>query len=128
MILILIPRYLGIGFLLEKKIQKLIISYLEDRDWMVKSTHGGAFQDGFPDLYCTHAKYGVRWVEVKRPLMVGSVWTKAQRRDFPPLVANGTDIWILTGNSLEEYKKLFKPMNLWDYMDVTKKNFKRKLK
>lgn len=112
----------------EARIQKKIIKYLTDRNWVVKSTHGGAYQKGFPDLFCTHAEFGMKWVEVKRPLMLGSVWTKAQRKEFPVLVENGTPIWILVDGSLQEYKKLFQPMNLWEYMDISKKNFKRKLK
>lgn len=82
---------------------------------MIK-THGNMFQSGLPDLYATHYTHGARWIEVKLPLMKGSKFTNAQYEVFPKLVANGSRIWILTGATEEEYKKLFKKCNLWEYM------------
>lgn len=70
-------------------------------------THGGMYQSGFPDLYCTHEKYGQRWIEVKLPDMQGSKFTPAQKKHFPELVENGTPIWIFTAASETQYKLLF---------------------
>ena len=71
---------------------------------------------GFPDLYCTHKRYGYRWVEVKLPGMKGSKFTPAQLDVFPKLIANGTHIWILTSDSDTELALLFKPMNAMAYI------------
>jgi hypothetical protein len=73
------------------------------------------YQSGFPDLYATHAKYGCRWIEVKLPGMKKSRFTKAQMTEFPKLVNNGTPIWILTGATEYEYRKLFQPCNWMEY-------------
>lgn len=81
--------------------------FLESRGWIVKSTHGGMFQAGFPDLWITHLKHGGKWVEIKLPNMEGSRWTKAQIEWFPRLTSNGTPIWILTTVCEQEYRKLF---------------------
>lgn len=99
----------------EAKIRAEIVIFLTHRGWYVKITHGSAYQSGFPDLYCTHKKYGIRWVEVKLPNMIGSRWTDAQREEFPNLSSNGTPIWILTGANEQEYKKLFQPENWLEY-------------
>jgi len=100
----------------EKKIQDDLEKFLRMREWFVKSTVGNMYQSGFPDIYATHRKYGIRWIEVKLPNMVGSQWTPAQLEDFPLLRANGTRIWVLTAATEEEYQKLFKQDNLWQYM------------
>lgn len=65
------------------------------------------YQSGFPDLYCTHPKYGIRWIEVKLPNMKGSVFTPAQLKEFPKLASHGTLIWIITAATNTEYRKLF---------------------
>lgn len=103
----------------EARVQEQIKTFLELRKWLVKPTHGGMFQAGFPDLYCTHIKYGVRWVEVKLPEMKGSRFTNAQKEWFPKLSANGTPIWILTGATESEYRKLFEAEN-WLYYFMMK--------
>lgn len=101
--------------LLESRIQERIIGMLQKRGWFVLATHGNAYQMGFPDLYATHHMYRQRWIEVKRPGMVGSEFTKAQKIMFPKLMTNGTPIWILTDSTEEEYNKLFQPANCNDY-------------
>lgn len=97
-------------------VRQAVTKMLEDRGWVVKIVHGSMYQEGFPDLYCTHAKYGPRWVEVKLPNMDGSRWTKAQLREFPRLSSNGTPIWVLVSGAESEYKKLFEPENWMEYM------------
>lgn len=77
-------------------------------------------QSGFPDLHCSHAtimngRSAVRWVEIKLPGMKGSRWTTAQKEWFPKLCNNGTPIWIITGATEHEYKKLFEKFNFWEY-------------
>lgn len=96
---------------LESKIQDEISKMLRHKGWYVKNLHGSQFQSGMPDLYCTHSKYGPRMVEVKRPNMKGSHFTPAQKEVFPKLIANGTPVWILMGDSDYQYAKLFKPCN-----------------
>lgn len=91
----------------EDKLQAAWKTFLEARGWYVKSTHGGMFQSGFPDLWITHRDYGGKWVEIKLPHMKGSRFTKAQKECFPKLAENGTPIWILTTVCEQEYKKLF---------------------
>ncbi len=100
----------------EAKVRKAIIEYLELRRWKIKITVMGKYMSGLPDLYCSHKQYGIRWIEVKNPNMKGSKFTVAQKKEFPEWVANGTPIYILTAGNDEEYSKLFKECNLFDYM------------
>lgn len=86
------------------------------KGWYVRKTHGNAFSDGWPDLFATHKMYGHRWIEVKLPEMKGSKFTPAQIKDFPMFIAFGSGIWVLTGDSETEYKKLFGPTNYWTYL------------
>lgn len=100
----------------EFHVRAAVIRMLESRKWYVKICHSSMYSSGFPDLYCTHLKHGPRWVEVKLPNMQGSRFTAAQLKEFPLLSANGTPIWILTGATESEYKKLFMPENLMEYL------------
>lgn len=97
-------------------IQRDVIKMLRFRGWFVKPTHGNAFQSGFPDLFCTHSTYGIRWIEVKLPDMKGSKFTPAQLEEFPKFVANGAGIWVLTAATEGEYAKLFKSPNWYTYL------------
>lgn len=81
-------------------------------------THGNAYQNGFPDLYVTHSKYGARWVEVKN--LAKYEFTAAQREKFPQFVASGAGIWILVDATETEYNKLFKACNWWQYLYMLK--------
>jgi len=98
----------------EAKIQRELILFLQQRRWIVKETHGNLYQSGFPDLYATNRIYGPRWIECKNPL--NYKFTNAQLRDFPVLCANGSPIWILTAATEEEYQKLFRPYNWYQYL------------
>lgn len=93
-------------------------TFLEARGWVVKSTHGGMFQAGFPDLWITHKDHGGKWAEVKLPDMKGSRWTDAQKYWFPILTNHGTPIWIITTPCEQEYRKLFeyKDGNYMEYL------------
>ena len=98
----------------EAIIQEKIIKMLMLKGWLVVKTHGNIYQSWFPDLYCTHYEYGVRWIEVKVSYETCK-FTRAQNEMFPKFVANGTPIWILTAATELEYKKLFSRMNLMYY-------------
>lgn len=102
----------------EQRIRDAIRDYLILRGWYVMITHGSLFQAGFPDIWATHFRYGGRWIEVKLPDMKGSSFTPAQMEHFPKLMANGTSIYILTGATDQEYKKLFEPSNFNYYFSL----------
>lgn len=97
----------------EAKIQEALESYLKTRDWYVKATHGNQFQYGFPDLYVSHLRFGMKWVEVKNPECFS--FTPAQLKEFPKMSACGTNIWILCGATDKEYERLFKPANWFEW-------------
>jgi hypothetical protein len=97
----------------EAKIHAALESYLREREWYVKSTHGNQFQFGFPDIYSSHEKFGIKWIEVKNPLHFS--FTPAQIREFPKMSAAGTGIWILCAATEEEYRRLFKPANWMEW-------------
>lgn len=100
----------------EAIIQRSIVNRLRREEWFVLETHGNMYQFGFPDLFTTHTRYGHRWIEVKLPDMKGSRFTPAQIETFPKLVAFGSGVWILTGDSNLEFCKLHKPCNWMFYL------------
>lgn len=102
----------------EHVVQNQVVKMLRGHGWFVKETHGNMFQSGFPDLFACHSKWGQRWIEIKLPNMKGSKFTAAQLEDFPKLCANGSGVWILTGDSDYEYQKLFKQPNWYTYLDI----------
>jgi len=108
------PKILGKKKRPEDIIQDAFTEYLERRKWSVKSTHGNAFQWGFPDLYCCHISYGSRWVECKCPISYS--FTRAQLEYFPELNSHGVGVWVITAATEYEYKKLFQPQNWWHYV------------
>ncbi len=95
-------------------IQQDLIAYLKARSWHVERMIGNAFQLGVPDLFLAHAKWGQRWVDVKRPGKDYS-FTKAQKRKWPVWESFGIGIWILTAADQENYDRLFAPPNWRDY-------------
>lgn len=99
----------------EHDIQELIIKKMRYLEWFCKSTHGNLFQAGFPDIYACNRKYGPRWIEVKQPDVTKSYFTPAQLATFPLMEANGAGIWVLIGDSDQEYAKLFQPPNWRQY-------------
>jgi hypothetical protein len=96
----------------EDKIRNAIVNELTMRGWYCKITNGNTFQQGFPDIYATHALHGPRWIEVKRREKYR--FTPAQLRDFPKFSANGSPIWVLT--SIEELHLLFKSENWREFL------------
>lgn len=101
----------------EAKIQQAIIDMLRVKGWYTMVTHGNMYQCGFPDIFACHSTYGQRWIEVKKPKFKGSKFTSAQLEHFPKLCANGSGVWILTGATPEEYEKLFRKFNWWQYLE-----------
>lgn len=97
----------------EWHIQQDLITYLRTRGWLVEATHGNLFQQGLPDLFCHHPKWGTRWIDCKTPGRY--TFTKAQRLKWPIWRDHGVGIWILTGATQEEYDKLFSLPNWEDY-------------
>jgi hypothetical protein len=94
---------------LEQDIQRKLITFLQIREWFVERMLGNAFQFGIPDLFCFHKKWGMRWVEVKRP--EGYSFTLRQRQKWPEWEKAGIGIWILTDATQEQYNLLFQPPN-----------------
>jgi len=97
----------------EGKIRGALVMFLRARVWHVMITHGNAYQQGFPDLFICHSRYGHRWIDVKNPKNYS--FTPAQMENWPKMCANGSGVWILTAATEEEYKKLFGPANWWTY-------------
>jgi hypothetical protein len=102
----------------EAKVQDAIESMLKIKDWYIKRTHGNIYQSGFADIFACHHVYGQRWIEVKLPGMKGSKFTPAQLESFPKFCAHGSGVWVLTAATEEEYAKLFKAPNWWQYLDI----------
>lgn len=102
----------------EEIILQRIVKMLRYEGWFVLRTHGNEFQQGVPDLIATHSRYGLRLIEVKNPKSYK--FTGAQLEVFPKLVANGTGVWILVNDTPEEYNKLFKGCNWYQYLSVMK--------
>jgi Holliday junction resolvase len=100
----------------EAVIQEGIIKMLRYKGWHVMKTHGNMFQSGFPDLFACHSTFGHRWIEVKKPDMKGSYFTAAQLEEFPKICANGSGVWVLVGDSEDEYLKLFSRYNWEGYL------------
>ena len=94
---------------LERRIQHGLIEFLKARDWYIERMVGNAYQNGIPDLYCHHKKWGGRWVEVKRP--EGYSFTLRQRQKWPEWEKAGIPIYILTAATQEQYDLLFGPPN-----------------
>ena len=103
----------------EKAEQKQIIIMLRDRGWFVRSTHGNAYQKGFPDLFAYNpaferVQFGpCRWIDTK--VKGQHRYTKAQCIEWPEWEAGGVGIWILMGHSDEDYGLLFRPPNFREF-------------
>ena len=98
----------------EAKIQEAVLKKLRYLGWYVVIMHGNIHTHGFPDLFACHSRYGTRLIEIKN--RDNYSFTASQLDKFPKLCANGAGVWILTGDSDEEYNKLFKPPNWAFYL------------
>lgn len=97
----------------EYKIQAQLMRFLIDREWLVERMHGNVYQQGVPDLYIYHERYGQRWIDVKNPGRYE--FTKHQKVKWPKWERFGVGIWIITAATEEEYDKLFEPPNWRQY-------------
>ena len=93
------------------------MDYLKIKGWYVKNTHGNAYQSGFPDIYAICRSYGTRWIEVKREKYS---FTSEQLKTFHQFASHGVGIWILTAATDEEYAKLFRQANWYQFLSVAK--------
>lgn len=99
----------------ETKRQRELRELMHSLGWMTEKTHGSLYQKGWPDLFCSHKTYGVRWIEVK----TGKGRLKeSQVATFTKWTSFGVQIWVLTGP--DDYPLLFKPPNWWRWLDPTK--------
>lgn len=98
----------------EALIQSELKEFLKKKGWWVKVVHGNMFQSGLPDLYAAHRKLGTRWIEVKH--LKAYHFTRAQLECFQQMTLAGVGVWILTAATEEEYAKLFKPANWYQYL------------
>jgi hypothetical protein len=93
----------------EFKIQTALIEFLRARGWLVERLIGNAYQQGLPDIFIHHPKWGSRWIDVKNPGRYS--FTTAQKWKWPRWESFGLGVWILTAATQEEYDKLFAPPN-----------------
>ncbi len=100
----------------EYHVQQDVVAFLRQRGWHVERLIGVALQSGLPDLFACHPKFGIRFIELKNEDHYG--FTKAQKWKFPVLMQYGLGIWILTAANEEQYDRLFKEPNLWDYLET----------
>lgn len=98
----------------EARLQDKIVSFLEDRGWLVEETHGNAFQRGIPDLFCWNQQLGFfRWIDVKR--RERHEYTQHQCQTWTHWEKHGLGVWIMMEPTDEEYAKLFEPPNFRVY-------------
>lgn len=102
----------------EKKIQNAFIKFLKLRDWYCKILHGNAYQQGMPDLFICHHKFGSRFVEIKVPK--GYKFMQSQVETFKEMSKADIGIWVVNEAAEHEYRKLFKPANWYHYLDACK--------
>jgi hypothetical protein len=103
------------GKQLEAVIQEDIVHFLSLRGWLVHVTHMNMMEKGWPDMNALHPKYGIRFIDVKRPYQ--GQCTKAQKEYWPMMQAFGHAPYIMTAATEVEYKKLFGPPNYTDFME-----------
>ena len=94
---------------LEAKIQRKVVEFLAVRAWHVERMSANCWETGIPYLYCHSTRFGVRWVEVKKPS--GFEFTPIQRRKWPELEQAGVGIWVLTAATVEQYGLLYRQPN-----------------
>lgn len=100
----------------EALIEAEIMELLQKNGWKVDKIVGNMHQQGLPDLLACHPNYKTRFIEVKKPGMKGSSFTAAQLREFPMWYKFGMPLYIITAATDEEYRKLFQPPNVMQYI------------
>lgn len=71
--------------------------------WVTVKIPGGRFLQGFPDIFATHRKYGIRLIETKVP--VRGKLSDSQIAMIRKLAAHGTKVYVL--HDERDYDKLF---------------------
>jgi len=105
----------------EAAIQKRIVAFLKDRGWHVRSTHGNAYQSGYPDLLAYNRSFTRTEWGPYRPIDVKVEgqhrYTKAQCQEWPEWMpeAGGPGVWIMMDATEAWYMKLFEQPNMWEY-------------
>lgn len=101
------PRFLSRP---EDALQERIVRFLTLRGWHVEETHGNAYQKGLPDLFAWNAKLGLfRWIDVK--IESNYRYTKHQCIKWTEWESKDLGVWIMVGDTEQEYSKLFEPPN-----------------
>lgn len=98
----------------EQIIQDAIITKLRKHDWFTQVIIGNAIQHGLPDLFVSHARLGMKWIEVKNPKAFS--FTERQQQKFPLMHAAGVGIWVLFSDHEDELFKITKPPNWFEIM------------
>jgi hypothetical protein len=98
----------------EYGIQRDVVRMLRSLGWHTERLVGMAWQSGLSDLFACHPKFGIRFIEIKQEDHYR--FTQAQKCKFPILMNYGCGVWILTEATNEQYQRLFKTPNLWDYL------------
>jgi len=94
------------------EVSRPLVAFMRKRGWHCTKMHGNMYQQGVPDLYCTHPKFGVKWVETK---VVGKKLRATQRKLFREWAQHGSgNIWVI--NHCDDYGKLFDPPNWYRYV------------
>lgn len=105
----------------EQRLRAELVSFLRDRGWHVRMTHGNAYQKGVPDLLCFNRSFLRTELGPYRPIDVKVEgyyqYTKAQCLEWPEWMpeVGGPGVWIMMGANEQWYAKLFQPPNMWDY-------------
>lgn len=97
-----------------KILRPKVIAKLEKFGYHVEITHGGMYQQGWPDLYCMHPGLGTYWVELKVP---GGKLRRSQIEKFTLWSKYKVKIWVVTSHF--EVPEIFdKPPNWFKFFEV----------
>lgn len=79
--------------LIESAGAKRLRQYMAVREWYTVKIPGGRFLSGFPDIYATHHRFGIRLIETKIP--IGGKLSDSQIAMFRKLARHGSKIYVL---------------------------------
>lgn len=90
---------------------KRLRAVMKKAGWWTGKTHGNQFQRDWPDLFCCHKSFGIRWIETKSTtgkLSVGQGNLAAEWARF------GVGVWVLRDE--RDYEWLFREPNWWRFV------------
>ena len=93
---------------LEKESAQALRFLMLSKGWMVRKTHGSKFSSDWPDLFCAHPEYGIRWIETKS-FRENHKLSSGQVQEFIKWAKYGVGVWVLRGP--QDYPLLFEPSN-----------------